>query len=77
MLQYLAWLFYRLLVVYPTDYVTKWSFVQKYYDMLDFSSIMFIIVSVGLFFMDREVKYKVNKYILRLLVQHDIISKAD
>ena len=27
--------------------------------------------------MDREVKYMVNKYILRLLVQHDIISKAD
>lgn len=27
--------------------------------------------------MDREVKYRVNKYILRLLVQHDIISKAD
>lgn len=27
--------------------------------------------------MDREVKYRVNKYILRLLVQHNIISKAD
>ena len=27
--------------------------------------------------MDREVKYRINKYILRLLVQHNIISKAD
>ena len=27
--------------------------------------------------MDREVKYRVNKYILRLLVQHNIISKAE
>ena len=27
--------------------------------------------------MDREAKYRVNKYILRLIVQHDIISKAD
>lgn len=27
--------------------------------------------------MNREVKYRVNKYILRLLVQHNIISKAD